>query len=88
MPRDHHCVLHFIPRDEAVSPLKASGSKRILGAPEAQGGARRTFPRPLYASLLLKTQGRADAQVGMGGWAPLGTSPRCLEPRSAKWASL
>jgi len=60
---------------EAVLPLGAFSPKSVPGAPEAQGGARRTFPRPLCLSLLLKTQGTKDARAGMGSTGDIATRP-------------
>lgn len=73
---------------KTVLPLWSFGPKSVPRAPEAQGGARRIFLRLLHLSLLLKIQGRTDAQAGMDGRAMLGTSPPCLQPGFAEWASL
>lgn len=67
MPRDHHRVLlhpkGFI--SQTVLPLWSFGPQSVPRAPEAQGGARRTFLRLLHLSLLLNIQGRTDIQAGM-----------------------
>lgn len=73
---------------ETVLPLWSFGHKSVPRAPEAQRGARRTFLRLLRLSLLMKIQGRTDAWAGMDGQALLGTSPPCLQPGFAEWASL
>lgn len=92
MPRDHHPVLSigFIPGDlsQKLLPLWSFGPKSVPRAPEAQGGARRTFLRLFHLSLLRKIQGSTDARAGMDGWALLGTSPPCLQPGFAERASL